>query len=47
MSDNIHAVIIGSGISGASFARTLLERGSGLHVVMLEAQDVCSGATGR
>ncbi|OJA13466.1 hypothetical protein AZE42_04414 [Rhizopogon vesiculosus] len=40
-------VIIGSGISGASFARTLLEHGDGLHVVMLEAHDVCSGATGR
>ncbi|KAG2134564.1 FAD dependent oxidoreductase-domain-containing protein [Suillus bovinus] len=40
-------VIIGSGISGASFARTLLEYGNCLRVVMLEAQDVCSGATGR
>ncbi|KAG2066727.1 nucleotide-binding domain-containing protein [Suillus decipiens] len=40
-------VIIGSGISGASFARTLLECGNCLHVVMLEAQEVCSGATGR
>lgn len=40
-------VIIGSGISGASFARTLLECGDSLRVVMLEAQDVCSGATGR
>ncbi|KAG1908688.1 FAD dependent oxidoreductase-domain-containing protein [Suillus fuscotomentosus] len=40
-------VIIGSGISGASFARALLECGDCLHVVMLEAQDVCSGATGR
>ncbi|KAG1741769.1 FAD dependent oxidoreductase-domain-containing protein [Suillus paluster] len=40
-------VIIGSGISGASFARTLLEHGNSLHVVMLEAQDACSGATGR
>lgn len=47
-------VIIGSGISGASFARTLLdidqerEDNSGpLSVVMLEAQETCSGATGR
>lgn len=40
-------VIIGSGISGASFARTLLERRAGLHVVMLEARDVCAGASGR
>ncbi|KAF9235862.1 FAD dependent oxidoreductase-domain-containing protein [Melanogaster broomeanus] len=48
-------VIIGSGISGASFARTLLdidldqegEGASRLNVVMLEAQETCSGATGR
>lgn len=52
-------VIIGSGITGTSVARTLLdhasereEKGSArnidrLSVVMLEARDVCSGATGR
>ncbi|KAH0838765.1 hypothetical protein J3R83DRAFT_7140 [Lanmaoa asiatica] len=47
-------VIIGSGISGASFARTLLDidqerndNSDSLNVVMLEAQDTCSGATGR
>ncbi|KAF9221301.1 DAO-domain-containing protein [Gyrodon lividus] len=47
-------VIIGSGITGASFARTLLgidqERhdvSAPLSVVMLEAQETCSGATGR
>ncbi|KIK81486.1 hypothetical protein PAXRUDRAFT_754602 [Paxillus rubicundulus Ve08.2h10] len=47
-------VIIGSGITGASFARTLLdidqERHGGtgpVSVVMLEAQETCSGATGR
>ena len=42
-------VIIGSGITGASVARTLLresDNGS-LKIVMLEARDVCSGATGR
>ena len=46
--------IIGSGISGASFARTLLDidqerNGSTdpLSVIMLEAQETCSGATGR
>ena len=54
----IHAhrltVIIGSGISGASFARTLLDidqerddNSDPLSVVMLEAQETCSGATGR
>ncbi|KIJ60575.1 hypothetical protein HYDPIDRAFT_46094, partial [Hydnomerulius pinastri MD-312] len=47
-------VVIGSGISSASFARTLLEvdqerddASRPLHVVMLEAQETCSGATGR
>ncbi|EAW06968.1 NAD(P)/FAD-dependent oxidoreductase [Aspergillus clavatus NRRL 1] len=47
-------VIIGSGVAGASIARTLLksrkpgkEAGSRPAVVILEARDVCSGATGR
>ncbi|KAF9526006.1 FAD dependent oxidoreductase-domain-containing protein [Crepidotus variabilis] len=49
-------VIIGSGISGTAVARTLLEypshkakdqSGATIHVVMLEARDACSGATGR
>jgi len=47
-------VIIGSGISGASFARTLLGidqqrdgEGKPLTVVMLEAHETCSGASGR
>lgn len=47
-------VIIGSGITGASFARTLLDydadharKGEPLQVVMLEAREACSGATGR
>ncbi|KAK7065001.1 hypothetical protein R3P38DRAFT_2827471 [Favolaschia claudopus] len=48
-------VIIGSGISGTAIARTLLDSQKGsdadvkepLRVVMLEARDVCSGATGR
>ncbi|KAG5634488.1 hypothetical protein H0H81_001775 [Sphagnurus paluster] len=48
-------VIIGSGITGTSVARTLLDwqrahptdGASPLHVVMLEARDTCSGATGR
>lgn len=40
--------IIGFGISGASIAKTLLEstRGS-IRVTILEARDICSGATGR
>lgn len=47
-------VIIGSGITGTSIARTILDydantRGTKrpLQVVMLEARDACSGATGR
>lgn len=52
-----HVVIIGSGVTGASIARTLLQDRSPRDattsrpdipaVVMLEARDVCSGATGR
>ncbi|KAJ7612698.1 nucleotide-binding domain-containing protein [Roridomyces roridus] len=44
-------VIIGSGIAGTAVARTLLDNTKDLdpplRVVMLEARDVCSGATGR
>jgi len=45
-------VIIGSGIAGTSVARTLLDRyeetsDGPLKVVMLDARDACSGATGR
>ncbi|KAJ7111232.1 FAD dependent oxidoreductase [Mycena epipterygia] len=42
-------VIIGSGIAGTAIARTLLasNEDTPLRVVMLEARDVCSGATGR
>jgi ribulose 1,5-bisphosphate synthetase/thiazole synthase len=40
-------VIIGSGISGASIALGILDAGEGLNVVMLEARQACSGATGR
>ncbi len=41
-------VIIGSGITGTSVARTLLHESQGaLRVVMLDAREACSGATGR
>lgn len=46
-------VIIGSGITGTSFARTLFSqlelsgRPITMKVVMLEARETCSGATGR
>lgn len=46
-------VIIGSGISGTAIAKTILEDSSHsssispIKLVMLEARDTCSGATGR
>lgn len=40
-------VIIGSGISGATIAWNILKRELGISVVMLEARQACSGATGR
>jgi len=40
-------VVIGSGITGTSFAYNALKLDGKLDVVMLEARDVCSGATGR
>lgn len=51
--DYADVVIVGSGITGTAFARTLLDwhRGNDpdtpLKVVMLEARDACSGATAR
>ena len=40
-------VIIGSGITGTSVARTLLMSGKPMRIVMLDARDACDGATGR
>lgn len=40
-------VVIGSGITGTSFVYNLLSYDSSVRVVMLEARDVCSGATAR
>lgn len=40
-------VIIGSGISGTCIAYNLLTRKPGARVLMLEAREACSGATGR
>ncbi|KAJ6017804.1 hypothetical protein N7451_001183 [Penicillium sp. IBT 35674x] len=55
LASSADVVIIGSGITGASIARTLLQNGvrsgssapSHPAVVILEARDICSGATGR
>lgn len=50
LADEADVVIIGSGISGTSIARTILEGGSSGYppkVVILEARDTCSSATGR
>ena len=44
----VDVVVIGSGITGTSAARTLLKQGGDdLKVLMLEARQTCSGATGR
>lgn len=51
--DSADVVVVGSGITGAFAARFLMEAGVGLGgeegkgVVMLEAREACSGATGR
>ncbi|KAK0440433.1 FAD dependent oxidoreductase [Desarmillaria tabescens] len=47
LSASADVVIIGSGITGTAFARTLLDADGSLEVVMLEARDACSGATAR
>ena len=47
----VDVVIVGSGITGTSVAKTLLDHahaeGKRPVVLMLEARDACSGATGR
>jgi monoamine oxidase len=45
--ESADVVIIGSGITGISIARTLVEHDASLNVVILEARKLCSGATGR
>lgn len=44
--DKADVVIIGSGITGAAVAFNLLNDGAS-NIVMLEARQACSGATGR
>lgn len=45
--DPMDVVIIGSGISGMSLARTMLARRPDLRITLVEARSLCSGATGR
>ncbi|EJD52481.1 nucleotide-binding domain-containing protein [Auricularia subglabra TFB-10046 SS5] len=40
-------VVVGSGITAASVARTLLAEQPALHVAVIDARDACGGATGR
>jgi hypothetical protein len=51
LADTADIIIIGSGITGASAAYTILneckEMGVQKRVIMLEARETCSGATGR
>jgi FAD dependent oxidoreductase len=45
---HVDILVIGSGITGVSCTRTLLNKGpSSLRILVLEARDVCSGGTGR
>ncbi|RSL49212.1 hypothetical protein CEP53_009250 [Fusarium sp. AF-6] len=44
--DSADIVIIGSGMTASSLCRALYSRGAS-KIVLLEARDLCSGATGR
>lgn len=43
----VDVVIIGSGMTAASLSRTLYASKPDLNIVLVEARDLCSGATGR
>lgn len=45
--DEVDIAVIGSGITGASVTKTLLEKLPSSRIVVLEARSLCSGATGR
>jgi hypothetical protein len=40
-------VVVGCGITGANAARFLVDSGKELNIVILDAREVCWGATGR
>lgn len=44
---DVDFVVIGSGISGACIALNLIEKQPDARLLMLEARQACSGATGR
>jgi len=44
---DVDVVVIGSGITGMSIAKTLLSQSPSVRVTILEARTLCSGATGR
>ena len=45
--ERVDIVVLGSGMTGTAFARTIVKNNKELKVVMLEARGACSGATGR
>ncbi|KAJ4299485.1 hypothetical protein N0V90_004730 [Kalmusia sp. IMI 367209] len=45
--DEADVVIIGSGMTAASLCRTLYSEKPGIKIVLVEARDLCAGATGR
>lgn len=45
--DEAEIVIVGSGITSASLVRSLYARRPDLKIIVVEARDLCSGATGR
>ena len=45
--DHADIVVVGSGITAASFVYNALETNSSIRVVVLEAREICSGATAR
>jgi hypothetical protein len=45
--EHVDYIIIGSGISGASIACNLIKKKPHSSILMLEARQACSGATGR
>lgn len=47
LAEETDVVIIGSGITGCSIARHLLQEYDSLMITVLEARTICSGATGR